>query len=72
MTTPEPYDLNEKLSEAYTRWQQTYLTGMLQLPGESTADYCDRMCSIAFMEGAKTMQFLTNQALLEIYAEQGK
>jgi len=72
MTTPESYDLDKKLAEAYTRWQKTYLTGMLQLPSERTVDYCDRMCSIAFMEGAKTMQGLLNQALLEIFAEQSK
>jgi hypothetical protein len=72
MTATAPYDLNAKLAEAYIRWQKTYLTGMLQLPGESVVDYCDRMCSIAFMEGAKTMQLLLNQALLEVFAEQGK
>jgi len=72
VTTPEPYDLNEKLTESYIKWQQTYLADMLQLPDESAVDYSDRMCSIAFMEGAKAMQALLNQTLLEIFAEQSK
>ena len=72
MITPEPYDLNEKLAQAYINWQQTYLTGMLQLPGESVADYCDRMCCIAHMEGARAMQGLLHLALIDIFAEQSK
>ena len=72
MTTPEPYDLNEKLAESYIKWQQTYLTNVSPTKRENTLEYADRMCSIAFMEGAKTMQTLTHQALLEIYAEEGK
>jgi hypothetical protein len=65
----ESFDLNAELAKAYINWQQAYLTGMPQLPGESTIDYCDRMCCTAFMEGAKTLQTMTHQAIIEAVAE---
>jgi hypothetical protein len=72
MTMPEPYDLNEKLAFSYMGWKDAYLALMPQPEGISQADYTDKMCCIAFMEGAKTMQALLNQALLDILAERGK
>jgi hypothetical protein len=65
----EPLDLNAALAEAYIKWQETYLTRMLLPPTERTADFCDRMCCIAFMEGARTVQSMMQQALMEAVAE---
>jgi hypothetical protein len=65
----EPFDLNAALADAYIKWQKTYLTSMLQRSNEHCVDYCDRMCCLAFMEGAKTVQGLMQQAFVESLAE---
>jgi hypothetical protein len=65
----EPFDLNAALAEAYIKWQETYLTRMLLPPTERTADFCDRICCTAFMEGAKTVQGMVQQAFIESLAE---
>lgn len=65
----EHFDINEALAISYIEWKRTYLRGMPQRPGESVADYCDRMCCIAFVAGAKTVQSMTQQAFIEALAE---
>jgi hypothetical protein len=65
----EPFDLNEALAIAYIEWKMAYLTGKLQLPDESNADYCDRMCCMAFVEGARYIQALMQKAFMEAVAE---
>jgi hypothetical protein len=72
MTTSEPYDLNEKLADFYMSWQATYLQYMSQPVDETQDHYTGRMCCIAFMEGAKTVQLLMQQALMDTLAEQSK
>lgn len=65
----ESFDLNEALAISYIEWKTAYLAGMLQLPDESVVDYCDRMCCMAFVEGAKTVQGMMQQALIEAVTE---
>jgi hypothetical protein len=65
----EPFDLNEELAIGYIEWKTAYLTGMQQLSDESNADYCDRMCCMAFTEGARYIQTLIQKAFAEAVAE---
>lgn len=72
MTAPESFDLNEALATAYMGWQHTYLKHMPQPASETTDQYTSRVCCIAYMEGAKAVQLLMQQALMDVLAEQGK
>jgi hypothetical protein len=51
------FDLNEYLSERFTDWHSVYL--------RDASDDQRRLCAAAFAEGAKVVQLLMLQAVLE-------
>ena len=52
------FDLNEHLSERFVSWESAYL--------RDASDDQRRLCGAAFMEGAKAIQALMQQAVIDV------
>jgi hypothetical protein len=60
---PEPFDLNQRLSQAYEQWASQYI-------GKDHEVYTPRLCRVAFAEGARAIQAMLQAEYTKIFPEQ--